>query len=420
MKIQLARLESLSEESEESVRDRTARSRRIVPTPWWLSQNLQQREQHIQSHPNSKFRHILHVGLDEAGNPATNPNSAAAQANRRDDIQQRAAARAARRREREKKEAEEAEAAHGTETVAQRSARLDVALAQSSWRKGAAKLASKGTMFAGKLSRNLTPNHEAAIENFFKEKFAPKPEGSDEAPADDDTPADGGHVDSDKVIAAVKPLARVLLAGAILGLTLAGGGIIVAALAAAYTNGNFTLPEFFTAESSSLDTSDPVQFLVHDFTRWAKTVDMRKVSTTIAEIIAVQKEIEAKKGLTPDRSPESDQMVSESAAKSLRIVPCPSHKKNNTPITRYLVKLGTLQVGRIHSDPKISGDSPSNRCWVSTMNDGFEETAYRTGVTREAPFTLATRKGVLLRNPQRQTLNEAKAWVRATVNKDLL
>lgn len=414
MKIQLATLKSLSEGArEESVRDRTARSRRITPSPWWLSQNLQQRENHLKSHPKSKFQHILYVGLDEAGNPTTNPASAAAKAGRRDDVQKRAAARAEKRREREKEKAKESNDTHGTETVAQRSQRLDVALAQSSWRKGAAKLASKGTMFAGKLSRNLTPNHEAAVENFFKEKFAPKPEGS--TGTEDTSNEDTGHVDSDKVIAAVKPLARVLLAGALLGITLAGGGIVVAALAQAYTNGTFTLPEFFTSESrSQLDTSDPIQFLVHDFTRWAKTVDLRKVSGIIAEIIAVQKDIETKKGETPE------QMVSESSSRSLRILPCPSHKKNNTPITRYLVKLGTLQVGRIHSDPRINGDSPSNRCWVCTMNDGFEETAYPTGVTRESPFTLATRKGVLLRNPQRQTLNEAKAWVRAIVNKELL
>ena len=113
-------------------------------------------------------------------------------------------------------------------------------------------------------------------------------------------------------------------------------------------------------------------------------------------------------------------MVSESSSKSLRIVPCPSHKKNNTPVTRYLVKLGTLQVGRIHSDPKIKGDSANQRCWVCTMKDGFEETGYRSGVTRDAPFTLATKRGVMLRNPQRQTLAEAKAWVKTIVNKELV
>lgn len=407
MKIQIpqARLKSLSEE--ESVRDRTARARNIKPPAWWIKYNLQQREKYLESHPNSRLKHILNVGLDAEGNPIVNPRDAQKASKQKDEAQKKAEERVKKRKEREEKEKEKAEKKHGAETTEEKTVRLDAALAQSSWRKGAAKLASKGTMFAGKLSRNLTPKHTTAVENFFKEKFAPKNDD------DSDTGADT-EVDTDTVIAAVKPLARVLLAGALVGLTLAGGGIIVGALASAYTNGGFTLPEFLSESGTELDTSDPIQFLVHDFTRWAKSVDMREVSGVIAEIIAVQKQLESAKGNTEGK------MVSESASASLRFVPCPSHKKNNTPITRYLIKLGTKQVGRIHSDVKIPGDSPSNRCWVCTLNDGYSETAYRTGVSRQEPFTLATPVGVILRNPQRQTLDEAKSWIRATVNKALV
>lgn len=404
MKTTLASLKSESDGSKESARTRNARSRRVKPTPFWLSQNLQQREVYLKNHPNSPFQHIKHVGLDNEGNPTTRDSDQQREAGRKTEAQKKAIERLKRKREREEKAKEAAKKARGTETTEQRDIRQSDALTESSWRKGAAKLATKGTMFAGKLSRSLTPRHEAAIEKFFQEKFKKKPE--------DETPVADEDVDQELIIDAVKPLARVLLSAALVGVTLAGGGLVVAAIAAAYTNGAFTLPEFLSESSSELDTSDPVQFLVHDFTRWSKSIDMRKVSGLITEMIETQRTIEGKGG--------NADLVSTSAAASLRIVPCPSHRKTDTPITRYLVKIGTKQIGRIHSDKKIDGDSPNNRCWVSTLNDGFSETGYATGVSREAPFTLATTKGVLLRNPQRQTLEEAKAWVRSTVNKGMV
>lgn len=400
---------SLSDDPRNSVHQR-----KRVPDPpsWWLDLDLESRMRYVDSiqteSRKARWEPVLHLGLDKDGNPTKRSANAEAKRQERNVKKDHSDAKAKLDKEQEKinRAKQKAKERKGTETTAEKEARQKAPVIEKSWRDGAAKLATKGTLYANKLTRKISPEHKDAIGKFFNEAF--KKDGE----PDEDVKA--------LVTETVKPLARVLMGAALVGLTMAGGGLLITAIASAYTEGAFELPEFLSESSSSeygeLDTTDPVQFLVHDFTRWANSINPRPIADKVAEVVAMQRVIARQEGAS-----EEEFKSTSAASPALRFSCCPTQKHlPEHQRQRYLINLGGQTIGRIHSDKKINGNTLNGRSWVCTLKDAFDETAFHSNVRKNMPFTLATAKGVILRNPMRMTFDEAKSWVRTVVDKDLL
>tara|TARA_Y100001963_G_scaffold158957_1_gene260529 strand:+ start:3020 stop:4240 length:1221 start_codon:yes stop_codon:yes gene_type:complete len=151
---------------------------------------------------------------------------------------------------------------------------------------------------------------------------------------------------------------------------------------------------------------DPVSVLANDFLRWFGKINHRDFAEKITELAALK----------------NKPMVSTSGiGVRLTFSLCPTVKY--LPKERqgkFLVKAKGVVIGSIDADVKVPNATRNARCWLVTLTDGFVESNYHTGKQKDQPFTAVRSNSVILRNPYRFTLDEAKNWVRSTVKRELL
>ena len=175
-------------------------------------------------------------------------------------------------------------------------------------------------------------------------------------------------------------------------------------------------------ESKSAE-ADIIATLVQDFIKWTRLLDTKEVGETLSRLLAIQEMKEEKWSPTTASLPDSAVLESKSNAMddfSSRLtfrVANEQRSLNPDERTKYEVVHGQNVVGHIESDPNIDSNRHSQRCWVCTMHDLFDDAEFSTGFDEQAPFTTVRNRQLLLRNPSRLTMREAKSWIRTIVDR---
>lgn len=80
---------------------------------------------------------------------------------------------------------------------------------------------------------------------------------------------------------------------------------------------------------------------------------------------------------------------------------------------RYLICKNGEELGCVRWDDKKGNVAPKAYGWVSTLFDGFDSTAFRSGRNENGePFTAVHKSELKLHNPTRLSLDLSKVWVR--------
>lgn len=375
------------------------------PPKWWLRKGKAARQAYIKRHPNTKWAKFLNTGL--------NDKKKAQPDKKKPNPTKKASAKPKAKKSRKEKINSvkgNAKKTSSKKKEVKAKAKEKAAGIKSEIDKGSNKLASKAPAYAAKIKDNVSKSTTQRIGSFFKKSFT------------------GGEVsesEKEAVKAALTPVLKAVLGVATLGALAIGAAPLVTALANSYTDsldGLFKKNEPMESESAELNTDDPVDLLIHDFMRWFSKIDKDALAQRIAEL-QVLEEDGADESETPDEGDEDDpDFTSESAVVkrvSFRVTPGQKRIANHLR-TKFEVVFDKEVVGHIESDPKISGNGFQNRCWVVTLRDGFNETAYRSGHSSEEPFTVVRGADVLLRNPQRMTMPEARNWVKGALVRSFL
>ena len=380
------------------------------PPAWWLRKGKASRQAYIKRHPKSKWAKFLDYGLnDKKPQPdKKKPKKTAAKKN-------------VKKADKSKKSSKEqindikgkAKKESSKKEEIQQKAEAKVPVIASNINKGSNKLASKAPAYASKIKESISKATSSKIGSFFKKKF---------------TGGETDEAETEAVKATLAPVLRAVLGVAILGSMAVGAAPLVAAMTNAYSssldnalNGDDPL----SSESAELNTDEPVDLLIHDFMRWFSKIDKDALARKIAELQVLEEygDGEADESETPEEGDEEDpDFTSESAVVkrvSFRVTPLQRRVAANLR-TRFEVVFDKEVVGHIESDPKIEGDGFQNRCWVVTLRDGFNESAYTSGYSLEEPFTSIRGENVLLRNPQRMTMPEARNWAKGALVRSFL
>lgn len=185
---------------------------------------------------------------------------------------------------------------------------------------------------------------------------------------------------------------------------------------------SFDFTQLVSSSSASPEEEDPIKFLTHDVSRYMSKLDKDMLARRFAEFSALHEMSKDSEEEDSEDFSEEDEMVSESSVMSrisFQVLPSQRRLAPNLR-TQWLVKHGDSIIGKIQSDPKILGNGHQNRCWVVTLEDGFDESSYNSGVSDTQPFTVLNKGRLLLRNPQRFTMQEAKVWAKSAINREYL
>jgi hypothetical protein len=159
-------------------------------------------------------------------------------------------------------------------------------------------------------------------------------------------------------------------------------------------------------KSNSNDFNDPTRMLVDDFLRWYGKVDKVLLSEKITELSALK-----------NKPLESNSSI----GVRLTFPLCPTQKHlPNDKRSKYLIRARGRDIGYITADPNVKGRGKASRCWLVTLEDGFVESNYHTGKSTNEPFTAVRSNTVILKNPYRFNILEAKSWVKSTIKRELL
>lgn len=186
------------------------------------------------------------------------------------------------------------------------------------------------------------------------------------------------------------------------------------------------LSEKMNSESSSQEIDpedDPLGFMVRDVSRFMAKVDQDMLSERFSEMAALEQMGEDDdEDHIEDALEDDDELTSESAlSKRLSFQLVRSQKRLAPNLrTRWDIRYGEDLIGQIQADPKIPGNGHEKRCWVVTLEDGFDESAFDSGFSNLKPFTIVNKGRLLLRNPQRLTMPEARLWAKHTINRSYL
>ena len=181
------------------------------------------------------------------------------------------------------------------------------------------------------------------------------------------------------------------------------------------------------SESSSQEIdpeADPLGFMVRDVSRFMAKVDQDMLTERFSEMAALQQmgDDNDEDHIEDALEDEDEELTSESAlSKRLSFQLVRSQKRLAPNLrTRWDIRYGENLIGQIQADPKIPGNGHEKRCWVVTLEDGFDESAFDSGFSNLKPFTIVNKGRLLLRNPQRLTMPEARLWAKHTINRSYL
>ncbi|MGL5013360.1 MAG: hypothetical protein ACRC6V_03595 [Bacteroidales bacterium] len=182
-------------------------------------------------------------------------------------------------------------------------------------------------------------------------------------------------------------------------------------------------PDELQSTSALLDEDDPVEELSQSFIEWLGNQDLDGISERIAQFIAI--ETMDKEEWRPDTAELDDEdidalMVSESGI-TPRLTFRVSNNLKRKPEdqrTLYEVVYANRTIGRIRATDALA--SKAQRTWVAELEDGFNESSYRSGKQDSEPFTLVKAGVVLLKNPTKFTFSECCSWIKHNVDKNFL
>lgn len=175
----------------------------------------------------------------------------------------------------------------------------------------------------------------------------------------------------------------------------------------------------FSAESNAAANidGDPIEYMVKDVARWMASIDQEMLGDKIAKLAALQ-EMESEE---TDEDEDTD-MTSESAVTQRLTYRVATSQTRLSPLLRTMweIRYGENIIGKIQSDPDVEGNGHENRSWVVTLEDGFDESAFNSGYDSSAPFTTLNKGRLLLRNPARLTMKEARMWASHVIDRSYL
>lgn len=175
--------------------------------------------------------------------------------------------------------------------------------------------------------------------------------------------------------------------------------------------------------SVTLDEDDPVEELSQSFVEWLGNQDLDGISERIAQFMAI--ETMDKEEWKPDTAELDDEdidalMVSESGITPRLTFRISSNlkRKPEEQRTLYEVVYANRTIGRIRATDALA--SKAQRTWVAELEDGFNESSYRSGKQDSEPFTIVKAGVVLLKNPTKFTFSECCSWIKHNVDKNFL
>jgi len=375
------------------------------PPGWWIRKGKGSRQAYIKRHPKSKWSKFLEYGLKSTKPQSSKKKPSPAGKGTKDKPVASGKGSSTKKKINEVKGKAKLKVSRSKRIKEMASKKAP--LIASNLNKGLNKLVTKAPAYASKIKDSISKATSSKVGNFFKKKLT------------------GGEVDEaekEAVISTLTPVLKAVLGVAVLGALAVGAAPLVAALANTYSS---SLDNLMTSESSELNTDEPVDLLIHDFMRWFSKIDKNVLAEKIAELQVLEEfgEGEAEESETSVEGDEEDpDFTSESAVVkrvSFRVSPLQRRVVANLR-TKFEVIFDKEVVGHIESDPKIKGDGFQNRCWVVTLRDGFNESSYTSGYRSDEPFTSVRGDDVLLRNPQRMTMPEARGWVKGALVRSFL
>ena len=210
--------------------------------------------------------------------------------------------------------------------------------------------------------------------------------------------------------------------GAAAGILLGPALLPVLGIMAMQYASTFSFGEDMESKSYEGIQEDRLEFLAKDISRWMSKIDMEMLTKRLSELSALKDMDEDMNGESEEGEEDDDEMTSESKVSTRLTFKLLGSQKRLTPNlrTRWDINNGSDVVGQIQADPKIKGNGHEIRCWVVTLEDGFDESAYNSGFRTTEPFTTVNKGRLLLRNPQRLTMAEARLWAKHAINKSYL